>query len=537
MHAESGELIMSSSWQAFATVDPFEGMTGENPGTLQNLVGGRWMDVDTYREDIVDPLNGEPFLRVPDTQDFAPFIEGLKSCPKSGLHNPLKNNDRYVHLGRVCARAAALMATPDVEEFFTRLTQRVMPKSWQQCLGEINITRVFLENFAGDGVRFLARGFSNPGDHPGQESRGYRWPFGPVVVIAPFNFPIEIPALQTMGALFMGNRPLVKIDSKVSAVFEQFIRLLIHCGLDPNDLDYIHCRGENMGSLVAEAADTIRLVQFTGSSAVAERVAATMHGKVRLEDAGFDWKIIGPDFDENWLDYVAWQCDEDAYNATGQKCSAQSVLFAHENWAEALYPKLGELAARRSLDDLTVGPVLSWSNERIAAHIDAVLAVDGAGLLFGGKPLAGHTIPDCFGAWEPTAVEVPLAAFESEHFDLLASELFGPFQVVVTWGDGELNRVLALFERMQNHLTAAVVSADIGFQNRVLGATVNGTTYCGMRARTTGAPQNHWFGPSADPRGAGIGTPEAIQLTWSAHREIILDNGPKPAGWSVPPVR
>ena len=512
-------------------------MTGSNPGKLQNLVGGQWVDVDAYRDDIPDPMSGEAFLQIPDTQDLTPFIAGLESCPKSGLHNPLKNNDRYVHLGRVCARAAALIATPEVEEYFTKLTQRVMPKSWAQCLGEVTVTRVFLENFAGDGVRFLARGFSNPGDHPGQESRGYRWPFGPVVVVAPFNFPIEIPALQTMGALFMGNRPLVKVDSKVSVVFEQFVRLLIHCGLNPDDLDFVHCRGEKMGELIAKAGDRIRLVQFTGSSSVAEIVAATMHGKVRLEDAGFDWKIIGPDFDTQWLDYVAWQCDEDAYNASGQKCSAQSALFVHDNWADALLPKLGELAARRSLDDLTVGPVLTWNNDQIRAHIDAVLAVEGTELLFGGKALSGHTIPDCYGAFEPTAIKVPLSALRGDNFDLLAKELFGPFQIVVTYSDGELDAVLALFERMQNHLTAAVVSADIGFQQEVLGRTVNGTTYAGMRARTTGAPQNHWFGPSGDPRGAGIGTPEAIQITWSAHREIISDQGPAPAGWETPPVR
>ena len=528
---------MTVSWKAFATVDPFAGMTGDNPGKLQNLIGGNWVDVDSYRDDIVDPMNGETFLRIPDTRDLEPFIKGLESCPKSGLHNPLRNNDRYVQLGRVCARAAALMATPEVEEYFTRLTQRVMPKSWAQCLGEVTVTRVFLENFAGDGVRFLARGFSNPGDHPGQESRGYRWPFGPVVIVAPFNFPIEIPALQAMGALFMGNRPLVKVDSKVSAVFEQFIRLLIHCGLDPNDLDYIHCRGKKMGEIIAEASSTIRLVQFTGSSTVAESVAAQMRGKVRLEDAGFDWKIIGPDFDAGWLDYVAWQCDEDAYNASGQKCSAQSALFVHENWADALLPKLGELAARRSIDDLTVGPVLTWNNAQIRAHIDAVLAVDGTELLFGGQALEGHSIPGCYGAYAPTAVKVPLEALRGEDFDLLAKELFGPFQIVVTWGDGDLDAVLALFERMQNHLTAAVVSADIGFQQKVLGETVNGTTYCGMRARTTGAPQNHWFGPSGDPRGAGIGTPEAIQVTWSAHREIIADQGPAPGDWKIPPVR
>ncbi|HEX2139178.1 MAG TPA: aldehyde dehydrogenase family protein, partial [Woeseiaceae bacterium] len=332
--------------RAFATLDPFGGMTGANPGTLRNLVAGEWIAEKGVRDDIVDPLNGEPFLRVPDTADHQPFIDSIRRCPCTGLHNPLKNPERYKALGNVCARAAAMLAEKDVQDYFAKLIQRVMPKSWQQCLGEVLITRIFLENFSGDGVRFLARGFSNPGDHGGQESRGYRWPFGPVAVIAPFNFPLEIPALQVMGALFMGNKPLVKVDSKVSAVFEQFLRLLIDAGLPATDVDLVHCSGREMGRLLEAAKDDLRLVQFTGSSEVAEKIAAQFHGAVRLEDAGFDWKIIGPDYSPQWLDYVAWQCDQDAYNATGQKCSAQSILFAHRNWTSTLLPKLRELAAR-----------------------------------------------------------------------------------------------------------------------------------------------------------------------------------------------
>ena len=528
---------MSENWKMFATVDPFDGMTASNPGMVQNLVGGRWTSSGALRNDIVDPLNGSHFLSVPDTKDVTAFLDGLSACPKSGLHNPLKRADRYVHLGRVCAKSAALLAVPEVEEYFTKLTQRVMPKSWQQCLNEVVVTRVFLENFAGDGVRFLARGFSNPGDHAGQESRGYRWPFGSVVVVAPFNFPLEIPALQAMGALFMGNRPLVKVDSKVSVVFEQFLRLLIHCGLSPNDIDLIHCRGKRMGELINSATDQIRLVQFTGSSVTAESVSSSVNGRVRLEDAGFDWKIIGPDFDDKWLEYVAWQCDEDAYNASGQKCSAQSVLFVHENWVEALLPRLAALAGRRTLKNLSIGPLLSWNNAQVRAHIDAVLEVPGAELLFGGSELTEHDIPDSFGAYEATAIRVPLQQFSNIHFDLLTTELFGPFQIVVSYRDDEIDTVLSVFEKMSNHLTAAVVSADVQFQNRVLRASVNGTTYCGMRARTTGAPQNHWFGPSGDPRGAGIGTPEAIITTWSAHREIIFDEGELPDNWETPELR
>src|SRR5690606_21684159 len=133
-----------------------------------------------------------------------------------------------------------------------------------------------------DGVRFLARGFSNPGDHPGQESRGYRWPYGPVAVIAPFNFPLEIPALQVMGALFMGNRRLVKVDSKVSAVFEEFLRLLIHAGLPASVGDHSCTAGAARGGLLEAANHHLNLVHFTGSRAVADRIAAYYQGRVRL---------------------------------------------------------------------------------------------------------------------------------------------------------------------------------------------------------------------------------------------------------------
>lgn len=39
-----------------------------------------------------------------------------------------------------------------VVDFFTRLVQRVSPKSYAQALGEVVVTRRFLENFSGDQV-------------------------------------------------------------------------------------------------------------------------------------------------------------------------------------------------------------------------------------------------------------------------------------------------------------------------------------------------------------------------------------------------
>ena len=236
------------------------------------------------------------------------------------------------------------------------------------------------------------------------------------------------------------------------------------------------------------------------------------------------------------FDYVAWQADQDAYAASGQKCSAQSIMFTHENWAKAgIYEKLSGLAGRRKLSDLTIGPVLSHTNEEMLGHMNRLLEIPGAKLAFGGKLLENHTIPEQYGSIEPTAVFVPLdELLKKEHFKACCTEIFGPFQVFTEFNDDTEDKVLEACETMSHHLTAAVVSNEPRFQGRMLKSTVNGTTYTGIKARTTAAPQNHWFGPAGDPRGAGIGSPYAIQLVWSCHREIIYDDGKVPSDWAMP---
>ncbi|KAF4403535.1 hypothetical protein G4B88_002388 [Cannabis sativa] len=493
---------------------------------------GKWTGSPSWNT-IVDPLNGEPFIKVAeiDEKGIQPFVESLSKCPKHGLHNPFKDPERYLMYGDISAKAAHMLSLPKVSDFFTRLIQRVSPKSYQQAFGEVYVTQKFLENFSGDQVRFLARSFAVPGNHLGQQSHGFRWPYGPVALITPFNFPLEIPVLQLMGALYMGNKPLLKVDSKANP----------------------------------------RMTLFTGSSRVADKLAADLKGRVKLEDAGFDWKILGPDVQEE--DYVAWVCDQDAYACSGQKCSAQSILFMHENWAKtSLITKIQDLADRRKLEDLTVGPVLTVTTGAILEHINQLLQIPGSKLLFGGEPLENHSIPQIYGAIKPTAVYVPVEEIvKDNNYDLVTKEIFGPFQIITDYKKEQLPLVLDILEKMHAHLTAAVVSNDahflqarISFSHKamhkfifylcsfilqypsmqflqdhiiteVIGKTVNGTTYAGLRGRTTGAPQNHWFGPAGDPRGAGIGTPEAIKLVWSCHREIIYDLGPLPKHWEIPP--
>lgn len=160
---------------------------------LSNFINGEWTSTAKY-EEFLDPLQGYKYLNVPLTEkhEMKEIISSMQSCPKHGLHNPLKNVSRYILYGNVCRKVAEALHTEEIFNHFVRLIQRTFPKSDIQAVGEMRVSRAFFENFSGDNVRFLARGFSNPGDHDGQQTQGYRWPYGPVCVIAPFNFPLVI---------------------------------------------------------------------------------------------------------------------------------------------------------------------------------------------------------------------------------------------------------------------------------------------------------------------------------------------------------
>lgn len=482
---------------------------------LKNLVNGVWKTTKNYTN-ILNVLNSRNNFKVPDTSidELKPFIKSINSVSKSGLHNPYKNQERYDMLGNVCFKTAFDLHKTEFENQLVNEIISTTGKTEQQAYSELAVSRKFLENFSGDQVRFLSKGFNTPGEHFGQSFNSLRWPYGSVSIISPFNFPLEIPLLQLMGSLFMGNKPLLKVDSRVSVVMDSMIKLLLKNGLPKDNLDFIHCDGNVMEHLLKNS--NLRMTQFTGSSKIANKLSKELKGKIKIEGGGFDWKII----DKKGLmdeDLVYSICNKDAYSFSGQKCSAQSMLFIDESWDLNLFRNNLKYLANKEV----MGPIITLDNNKLLDHINKLLQIKGSKLWFGNKKINDSNIPSNLGYIKPTAVYIPIEEINSSNFNLVCKEIFGPVQIITSYKN--IEDVMKLCNKMEENLTAAVVSNNPKFINFVLGNTVNGTTYVGEKARTTGAPQNHWFGPCGDPRSAGIGSPEAIIQTWSSHREIIYD--------------
>ena len=103
----------------FATVDP-ENLTEKSE--FLNLVGGEWSKAEN-QETIIDPLNGKPLLKVQATSEgeLSPFVASLRKTPKTGLHNPFKNPERYLLYGDVCRRTTEMLYDEKIWNFFVRM--------------------------------------------------------------------------------------------------------------------------------------------------------------------------------------------------------------------------------------------------------------------------------------------------------------------------------------------------------------------------------------------------------------------------------
>lgn len=77
------------------------------------------------------------------------------------------------------------------------------------------------------------------------------------------------------------------------------MRFLQYCGMPLTDIELLHSDRTTANEVISDSykQDAMRILLFTGSSEAARHITNIVGGRVRLEDAGFDWKILGPDGD------------------------------------------------------------------------------------------------------------------------------------------------------------------------------------------------------------------------------------------------
>ncbi|MEV1288701.1 aldehyde dehydrogenase family protein [Micromonospora sp. NPDC049679] len=249
-----------------------------------------------------------------------------------------------------------------------------------------------------------------------------RVPRGPVLGIAPFNFPLNLVAHKVAPALAVGA-PIVLKPAPATPLSALLLgELIAETGLPKGVFSVLPLPNDRTAELVRDPR--LPVVSFTGSGPVGAQIRRAVPDKhVTLELGGNAAAVICEDWngDED-LTWAAQRIATFSNYQAGQSCIAVQRVYVHEWLYDAFLPRLaGAVEALRQgdpADDTTdVGPLI---NEDAARRVeewvdDAVTA--GASLVVSGRR-EGACYP-------PTVLTgVPAGA------KVLTEEVFGPVLVV-----------------------------------------------------------------------------------------------------------
>ncbi len=322
-------------------------------------------------------------------------------------------------------RAEALERAADALETerlaFIALLVREAGKTMPNAVGEVREAVDFCRYYAEQARREL----------------GASAALGPIVCIAPWNFPLAIFMGQVVAALAAGNPVLAKPAEQTPCIAAAAVALLHHAGIPADALQLLPGRGEVVGAALV-ADPRIAGVLFTGSTAVAQTINRTLAPRddaplLVAETGGINAMIV----DSSSLPEQAVQdALTSAFDSAGQRCSALRLLCVQDDIADAVLSML-----RGAMDELAVGdprhretdigPVIdAEAQATLAAHVDRMGAA-GAAIHQCTLPTSGPA-----GTWfPPTLIELAGPA-------QLTREVFGPVLHVVRYREDELDELI-----------------------------------------------------------------------------------------------
>ncbi|MBI2994397.1 MAG: aldehyde dehydrogenase family protein [Gammaproteobacteria bacterium] len=279
---------------------------------------------------------------------------------------------------------------------------------------------------------------------PGFRSRNRSMmkPYGPWVVITPFNFPFALAGGPVAAALVTGNTVVLKGASDTPWSGRLLADCLHEAGVPSGAFNYLTGPGRIVGEALLDNADTAG-VTFTGSHEVGMGIvrhfAAGRYVRPCIAEMGGKNAVIvarGADLDRAALGIL-----RSAFGMGGQKCSALSRIYVEEAVADDLIGRLVKVIGEIRIGDPTrrenwLGPVI---NERAYAEFQfrvAELADDGAVLHTGGKILTGGNLARGYYC-APTLAEAPLSHLQWRQ------ELFLPIVLLARVPDKETAMQLA----------------------------------------------------------------------------------------------
>ena len=332
-------------------------------------------------------------------------------------------------------------------------------------------------------------------------------PKGTVLVIAPWNYPVQLALSPLVAAVAAGNTVVLKPSELAPATSAALARLVPQY-LDPEGVAVVEGGVDVSTRLLDLPFDHLF---FTGSTAVGKVVmaAAARHlASVTLELGGKSPVVVARDADiEIAARRIAWG---KLLNA-GQTCIAPDYVLVERPVADRLVDRLVDSMGELEGSDprLTRTRIV---NDRHVARLESLLAGSGGRVATGGRV-------DGDERWiEPTVVVDP-----DPGSALMGEEIFGPILPVVTVDS--LDEAAGIINGKDKPLALYLFTGSKATEQRIVGATSSGGVCVNHTMMHFLVPELPFGGVGASGSGAYHGRAGFEELS---HRKPILRRGIRP---------
>ena len=275
-------------------------------------------------------------------------------------------------------------------------------------------------------------------------------PLGVALIVAPWNYPVQLLLCPLVGAISAGNCVLLKSSPLVPHV-EAALRDLIAETFGPEYVAFVEGGGDVLDELLKRRFDSIF---FTGGSKygrVVMEAAAKNLTPVTLELGGKSPCIVGRSAN---IRLAARRIMWGKLLAAGQTCVAPDYVLVHRDVHDGLLTLLaGEIAAFYGSDPLACPDYGRIVNEK---HFHRLM-----GLMDSGRVVCGGT-----GSAETLQIAPTVLADVSPDSPVMSEEIFGPVLPVLAYES--LDEAVAFVNARPKPLALYLFTTDKAAERRVL---------------------------------------------------------------------
>jgi acyl-CoA reductase-like NAD-dependent aldehyde dehydrogenase len=412
------------------------------------LVGGQWRTSDDLLE-VRFPFNGELVAEVyqASDQDLEDAVQAAERGFEITRKLPAHQRSRILYnlLDQMTARFDELVEALQMEGGKTLNVAR------GETSRAMETVRVAAEEAKRVGGEIVPIDWTEAGE--GRLGIVRHFPLGPVLGIAPFNYPLNLACHKLAPAIAAGDSFILKPASATPISGLLLAEMALEAGYPPEALSAVVCPGRRAEKLVADPR--IKYFTFTGSSEVGWHLKSVAGRKrVGLELGGNAAAIIHEDAN---LDYAVRRITVGGFTNAGQNCiSVQRVLIHRPVYNQTLESLLDSVSKIKFGDPrdpgVEVGPMIDAGAAADAyAKVQEAVA-GGAQILLGGK---------C----EDTMFEPTVMGETRPDMRVNREELFAPVVTVTPYDD--FDEAIALANDTDFGLQSGVFTQNM---NRILRA-------------------------------------------------------------------